>query len=163
MGQKKRVLPHNKRLILRSFIAGIVILTSQNAGAVPADQIVIEPVKTVVVATAEASVRRPNEEVEQQVREYFHDIPVMIEIARCESRYRQYEENGSVLLGDITRDLGVMQINEYYHLDAAAHLGLDLHDLEDNMAYARYLYNREGTKPWNSSSKCWKNRQIALR
>ena len=80
----------------------------------------------------------------------------MVEVARCESRFRHLGKNGSVLRGDINRsDLGVMQINEYYHGDTAAALGLDLSDFGDNMAYARYLFEKEGTTPWLASSKCW--------
>ena len=37
--------------------------------------------------------------VEATVREYFADIPVMIEIARCESKFRQFADSGNVLRG----------------------------------------------------------------
>jgi hypothetical protein len=101
--------------------------------------------------------------VEQEVREYFADIPVMVEIARCESTFRHTLEDGSVLRGVVdNRDLGVMQINTGYHQATADKLGLDLHDIQDNMAYARYLYEKQGTQPWNASSKCW-NRAVAVR
>jgi len=48
-----------------------------------------------------------------------------------------------------------MQINEYYHTDKAKKLGLNLRTVEGNLAYAKYLYDKEGTQPWISSSKCW--------
>lgn len=95
-------------------------------------------------------------EIEQRVREYFAEDPIMIKVAWCESKFRHFERDGSVVRGDINRsDIGVMQVNEYYHGKTADALGLDLHKLEDNLAYARYLYTREGTRPWNSSSHCW--------
>ena len=82
----------------------------------------------------------------------------MVDIAWCESRFVHFNNDGSVLRGKlVSSDTGVMQINQYYHNKTADTLGLDLLDFEDNMAYARYLYTKEGTKPWNSSSKCWKN------
>jgi hypothetical protein len=94
--------------------------------------------------------------VEGLVREYFSDVPVMGEIARCESRFRHLALDGTVLRGAVTpKDVGVMQINEYYHLAASRKLGLDIHTFEDNLRYARYLFEREGTTPWLSSSKCW--------
>ena len=96
-------------------------------------------------------------ELEKKARAYFKDDPILVEIARCESRFRHLDKNGNILRGEVNKgDLGLMQINEYYHAEKAEELGLDLKSLEGNMAYAKYLYNREGSKPWNSSSKCWK-------
>lgn len=102
---------------------------------------------------------------EEIVRDYFKDMPILAEVARCESEFRQFNSDGSVLRGDYNKaDVGVMQINEKYHLGTAQKLGLNLHTLEGNMAYARYLYEKEGTKPWNYSSACWgKTREVALR
>ena len=94
--------------------------------------------------------------VEAKVREYFSDIPIMAEIARCESSYRHIHQDGSVLRGYVDQnDTGVMQINLYYHDYSARNLGLDLENFYDNMAYARYLYERKGTQPWTASVPCW--------
>lgn len=94
--------------------------------------------------------------VEEYVRGYFSDIPVMIEIAKCESRFRQYDTNGEVLRGVVNSlDRGVMQINEYYHLETAEKLGYDILTIEGNTAYARYIFEKSGVKPWVSSSPCW--------
>lgn len=93
---------------------------------------------------------------EAKVREYFSDIPVLIQVARCESTFRHTLADGSVLKGKVdSRDTGVMQINTHYHAAEAAKLGLDLTVLEDNMAYARNLYERQGTQPWKASAPCW--------
>lgn len=57
-----------------------------------------------------------------------------------------------------------MQINEYYHKDTAKRLGYNIYSLKGNMAYAKWLYKREGTAPWASSSKCWgKYAEIAMK
>ncbi len=94
--------------------------------------------------------------VERFLNDYFADIPLMAKIAKCESRNRHLGSDGQVLKGETTPlDRGVMQINLHYHAKAAEKLGLDLHDLDDNVAYARYLYEKEGAKPWMASSKCW--------
>ena len=94
--------------------------------------------------------------VRQEVESYFADIPIMVTIAGCESHYRQFDVDGSVYRGEQNNlDVGVMQINEHYHLDTAKSLGLDIHTIDGNMAYARYLYEHEGTAPWISSAYCW--------
>ncbi len=94
--------------------------------------------------------------LEQYVREYFTDTPILAEIAKCESRFRHIGRNGKVLRGEtVVEDVGVMQINEFYHEDTAKALGLDLHTLDGNLAYAKWLYAKEGITPWYSSAKCW--------
>lgn len=110
-----------------------------------------------IVAVEQATTSIPtSKELEKKAKAYFKNDPILVDIARCESRFRQVDKNGNVLRGDINKgDLGLMQINEYYHADAAKTLGLDLKTVDGNMAYAKYLYDREGGQPWISSSKCW--------
>lgn len=94
--------------------------------------------------------------VEKFINDYFADIPVLADIAKCESHYRQFNSSGEVLKGKKNSyDRGVMQINVLYHAATADKLGLDVHNLDDNVAYARYLYEKFGAKPWMSSSACW--------
>jgi len=123
-------------------------------------------VETVTVSAGDAtkdSQKIKTTSVEMAVREYFKDIPIMVAVARCESQFRQTLPDGSTLRGKVDpRDLGVMQINTGYHAAEAAKYNLDLHLLEDNMAYARILYEKKGTQPWNASAKCW-NRSVAVR
>jgi hypothetical protein len=101
---------------------------------------------------------------EAQVKAYFEETPILAEIAFCESRFRHFDKNGNVLRGvQNSQDVGVMQINEKYHLDTAQKLGLNIYTLEGNMAYGKYLYDTQGTRPWNYSSHCWgKHREVAL-
>jgi hypothetical protein len=105
------------------------------------------------------------ENVEKSVKEYFKDIPILVEVARCESHFTHLNpETKKVIRGKINnRDVGVMQINEYYHNITAKKMGLDLSNFKDNMAYARYLYEREGTRPWSASKACWQSRHIAMK
>jgi len=96
------------------------------------------------------------------VREYFADIPAMIQVARCESTFRHHLADGTVLRGFVDqRDTGVMQINTFYHQVRADQLELNLEDIYENMAYARYLYEKQGLQPWSASQPCW-GRTIAL-
>jgi len=99
--------------------------------------------------------------MEELVRDYYSETPILVEIARCESHFRHYDKNGDVMRGTTnTKDVGVMQINEAYHSDKAETLGLDIYSLDGNLEYAKYLYEKEGTKPWRSSAKCW-SRELA--
>lgn len=97
----------------------------------------------------------PNAGVKAQVQSYFSDIPVMIAIAQCESSFREYTAQGTVLLGGTGTMAGVFQLDENSHKSAAAALGLDIDTTTGNITYARYLYGFEGTTPWFSSYSCW--------
>jgi hypothetical protein len=94
--------------------------------------------------------------IEKLVREEFSDIPILIKIASCESQFRQFDTDGTVLRGKVNPlDRGLFQINEKYHLEASKRLGIDIYTLKGNMAYARHLYEQSGTTPWNWSKECW--------
>lgn len=94
--------------------------------------------------------------IKRYVHDYFADIPIMARVAGCESRYRMLDKDGNVIRGEINPyDVGVMQINEKYHLETSKKLGYDIYTLEGNVAYARYLYEKQGAQPWVSSSACW--------
>lgn len=93
---------------------------------------------------------------EWPVKEYFADAPDLVKIAYCESTYRQYDALGDVLRGRVDNDdIGVMQINSFYHEKTAEKLGYDIYTLQGNLAYAKWLYERYGTEPWTASESCW--------
>ncbi len=93
---------------------------------------------------------------EKIVRSYFRDLPIMVQIARCESTFTHTLADGSILRGRVdSADTGVMQINRRYHEKTAVAMDLNLNDIYHNMAYARYLYETQGTQPWSASSPCW--------
>jgi len=97
---------------------------------------------------------------EEYVRQYFSDIPIMVQIAKCESHFHQVDKYGNIQRGNKTpADIGVMQINETYHKDEARKFNYDIYSLEGNTAYARKLYNEQGTEPWRSSKACWNGNQ----
>jgi hypothetical protein len=96
--------------------------------------------------------------VEEEVRDYFKDTPVMIAIAQCESKFKQFGGDGSALYGGWGGGMiGVYQIFERVHDTAATSLGFDISTLEGNLGYAKHLYTLQGTTPWNSSKSCWQN------
>lgn len=87
--------------------------------------------------------------VEQLVREYFKDIPVMIDIARCESNFRQFTDSGAPFRGGAGGGMiGVFQFYERVHHTTALSLGFDLATLEGNIGYARHLHSQSGVTPW---------------
>lgn len=94
---------------------------------------------------------------EEYVRESFKETPILAEIARCESTFRQYDKDGQALRGMVNSDdIGVMQINKYYHEEDAKKLGLNIYTLQGNIEFAKVLYGKYGDKPWVHSSPCWK-------
>lgn len=92
------------------------------------------------------------------VKEYFADQPILADIAWCESRLRHLGKDGQIFRGTIdSDDIGIMQINTRYHANRAEKVGLDIYSLSGNLDYAKFLYEKEGSKPWRSSEACWGN------
>jgi len=136
------------------FIPAIIFLASATfAGPVVLAD--IEALKTEEVAVA-TEIKVPAHSLEAYVKEYFSDTPILADIARCESRFRHFIEDGEVIRGEIdSDDIGVMQINLRYHKENAAELGLNVFSLSGNLEYAKYLYEKQGVKPWKASRGCW--------
>jgi hypothetical protein len=90
-------------------------------------------------------------EVEALVRETFANTPVMIEVAKCESSFRQYTDGGSVFRGGAGGEMvGVFQFYGSVHAVTALTLGFNIDTLEGNVGYAKHLYESSGTDPWKS-------------
>lgn len=99
------------------------------------------------------------------IEEHFENSPVMVDVSKCESEFRQFNTNDEPLRGRVNRaDVGAFQINEKYHAATAIKLGIDIYTLEGNIEYAKYLYETQGTDPWVHSKPCWNKeiREVAL-
>lgn len=146
-------------------IASAILPTANNTSFTPAISKEIVDVKKIsskqeVDHDALFEKAKNNITIKEYVGNYFSDIPVMVEIARCESRFRQHDKDGEILRGvQNSYDTGIMQINEFYHSEEAEKLGYNLLTLDGNLAYARYLFNKYGVRPWESSYKCWSKTQ----
>jgi hypothetical protein len=107
-------------------------------------------------ATPVATIEAPAEKtIKELVEDEFGRGHIMVAVARCESQYRQFND-GAVLRGRVnSKDIGIFQINEGYHLSIAVQKGHDIYTPEGNIAYARYLYDEKGTAPWSASAPCW--------
>ena len=94
--------------------------------------------------------------VQQYVQTYFAGEPVLAAIAGCESHYQQYGKDGNVLKNSASSAVGLFQIMSSVHATFASDkLGLDINTMQGNMAYAKYLYETQGTAPWKASEACW--------
>ena len=123
----------------------------------PNSQVSPSPVSTLEKHQRELS----KNEIEELLKSEFKDAPIMVRIASCESQFRQFDVDGTVLRGKQNPlDRGLFQINEYYHLEASKRLNMDIYTLKGNMAYARHLYEQSGTTPWNWSKECWSSKSL---
>ncbi len=153
-------LANNKNMINITALGLYMLISSMtpNSAALSAPimtDATLIPAETQKLASAE-EVKNAAVDVEAYVRNYFSDTPILAEVARCESEFRQFGSNGKVLRGvAVAEDVGVMQINERYHLAQSKKLGMDIYTLNGNLAYGRYLYEKQGAKPWMASSPCW--------
>ncbi len=101
-----------------------------------------------------AQVANPNADVEARVRASMSDMPAMIEIAQCESGFRQFAPDGSVLHGGIGKGyIGIFQVDESMHGPKAQSMAFDINTVDGNIAYARYMFFATGTNPWRSCLK----------
>ena len=79
----------------------------------------------------------------------------MIKAAECESTFRQFNKDGTVLRGRVDPDdTGVTQINLRYHGADAVKMGIDLETLDGNLQFSRHLYETQGIQPWSASFPC---------
>lgn len=117
-----------------------------------------DKVEEVTVHSTSTSVEPVADNSEEYVRTFFKDTPVLIDIARCESKFRQFTDSGAVFRGGQDGGMiGIFQFNENYHKADAAMLGFNLETVSGNSAYAKYLYTERGTDPWIASYSCWSN------
>ena len=139
---------------------GVVFLMSSLYGAGNSQTTIVAtntaPEQATTTATTTTSSFTDSKVIEAYVRKEFTATPILVEVARCESTFRQYDSKGDVVRGKVnSADVGVMQINEKYHADEAEKLGYDIYTTEGNVAFAKYLYGKYGVQPWSSSSPCW--------
>lgn len=83
---------------------------------------------------------------------------VLLKIAACESGGEQFNPDGSVVEHhnkNGTTDYGYLQINSV-HLKEAEKMSMDIMTFEGNKAFGKWLYEKQGTTPWNWSAWCWK-------
>lgn len=92
------------------------------------------------------------ERIEQEIRTVFHEAPnTAVAIAKCESGLDYDIQSHHVLSYGREQSFGVFQIHAKDHDKTARRLGYEDYktDVKDNLAMARYLYDRRGNfKDW---------------
>ena len=87
------------------------------------------------------------------------DFVLAKHIMQCESSHyggavnHNRREDGTIW----STDVGHWQVNDYYHEEAAANMGLDIHDTLENITYGFHLLT-DGNDPsyyWGASEYCW--------
>jgi hypothetical protein len=94
--------------------------------------------------------------------------PLLERISACESTGdvnatpRQFLPDGSVLWGNgpttgkpMKRDEGILQVNSWVWGKLAASMGDDLATEAGNLAFGKWLFDKQGSEPWNASKGCW--------
>lgn len=101
----------------------------------------------------------PQSHTEAFLKDYFHDIPVMVEIARCESGFENVQSglryrNGT-RRGQQERSFGFFQIHEPDWHDEAIRLGLENYQTDgmQNVLMARHVLKKQGFQAWERCSK----------
>jgi soluble lytic murein transglycosylase-like protein len=145
---------------------GVVFLMSSVYGSGQSDNhiqsINASRAATETATTSEVRSFTTSSDIQSYLHEQYFDTPILIEIARCESEFRQFDKNGNIVRGRVNADdVGVMQINEFYHADTARKMGLNLKTAEGNVAFGKYLYAKYGTSPWSASEPCWSKAKVA--
>ena len=80
----------------------------------------------------------------------FADVPIMVEVLRHESTYRQFNGSGNPLISE-TGDVGVGQINIATWGEIAKKMGLDIYNsVTDNLKMTRYVYEVQGLTAWTA-------------
>lgn len=97
-----------------------------------------------------------DDKITRYAQMYGVNVKLAKSIAYCESGKKQFEADGRLLRGKAnSKDVGVFQVNEKYHLADSKRLGMDIYTVDGNIKYSMRLMSREGTTPWNASSNCW--------
>lgn len=101
-----------------------------------------------------------NEGIRDQVEDVFGDDHIMVDVARCESSFRQFNADGDVLVNEESDAIGIFQLLEDWHAEPAEDIGLSIYTPEGNITYAKELYELDGLKPWSPSSLCWDDGEV---
>ena len=109
-----------------------------------------------LVATYVPMEELSNDTVEAEIIAEFGLNSPMYWVAKCESRFRQFDASGGILRGiENPLDVGVYQINEKYWLEESIKQNYDIFTITGNIKMARYILRQQGLAAWGASAKCW--------
>lgn len=90
--------------------------------------------------------------IERYARRHNHNTAVVKAVVECESRMYENATGTQAVVG---KDIGLMQINTYYHEDRAERMEIDIHTRSGNLEYGMRLMKEKGLQPWSASRHCW--------
>ena len=125
-----------------------VVGRTESATTTQLELIDIDDIEPVYGKTSQ-TVELDKEYIKERIRQVFPEEPVMVYVAACESGFDPLADREGRNV-----DVGLFQINQV-HLPRVRALGLDRRDLEDNLTFARMLYDESGLQPWFMSEHCW--------
>ena len=137
---------------------------SLSVPSVPPRNISIKAIET-MFAVSPSSPEVDPEYVKRLALVYFADIPVMIAICECESKFEHYRPDGTLNVNRmvtkkgkrVSSASGACQITYLSHYNAWAESEeTNITTIEGNFAFARKMYKESGTSPWiESKASCW--------
>lgn len=137
-------------LILAAMIVATTVYAPQSAAApAPAGPIVtkIKPIECENTLTFDQC------RIRERIRTEFADYPAFEKTVQCESNFRQYAADGTVLTSP-TNDVGITQINLKTWREKAQELGYDIYSEDGNLLMARHVLTVQGITAW----VCYNNR-----
>lgn len=144
---------------LLSMVTGAVLFafgSTSVSGILPPKK-VFEPPLVEVTIEQVVELKETNEFIASYIEKMFpEDTRLMSRIAKCESGLRHFNEDGSVVVGRQTPDVGLFQISPKHWETEAKKLGFDIYSLEGNTLMARHIYEVQGLGAWQASFSCWK-------
>lgn len=108
--------------------------------------------KTVLI-----EVRYTQEGIERRIKETFPEEPeLMLKVAKCEGVTNGVLDPKAYNPTNNSHDRGIFQISDKYHKETYTAMGLtDMTDVDQNLKYARHLYDENGLQDWSASKWCW--------
>ena len=144
-----------KYILLFILLTGLFVLCSLHTAATDTTntaKVTLQPQISTLGAGVELTDIAPKAPIVPEVPD------ILKRIGFCESGNNQFRPDGSLKVSR-TNDVGKYQINLSAHADQAKKMGYDLTTEYGNTMFALWLYNTEGTNPWNASKHCWVNSQ----
>ena len=133
-----------------AIIAGWVLVNHTKPLNMPGEVLIEQKGEILATSTSKESENVILEPQKSTLREE------LIPICRCESGLRQYNDDGSVLKGYLNKhDIGICQINEIHWGEKAKELEFDIYTENGNIDMANWIFETEGSWPWNWSKSCW--------
>lgn len=91
----------------------------------------------------------------RQIRALFPDAPIMVRVAMCESGLIHRKDGELIRNQEGSSAKGTFQVLMRVHAPQMYKMGLNPERTDDYLAYVRFLFDRYGFTPWQSSQHCW--------